>query len=214
MNEIRLLLVDDHAIVREGFHPVLTRDPAFIVVGEAANATEALAQIELLTPDVVIMDINLPDMSGIEATRLAVARRPELRVVMFSVHADPIFALRSRDAGARGYVTKTSGSMELIQAIHVVATGGVYLSSDIAQKMHATDDPRSASGLTSLTPSQKDLVKLLAEGRSVKEIAHLLGLSAKTVANRQTVLRKKLGAHTSIKLLEAARALGLAPPRH
>ncbi|RYG86500.1 response regulator transcription factor [bacterium] len=214
MNQIRVLLVDDHAIVREGFHPVLTRDPAFVVAGEAENATQALAQIEALQPDVVIMDITLPDMSGIEATRIAVSRRPELGVVMFSMHEDPIFALRARDAGARGYVTKASGPTELMQAIHMVAAGGVYLSRDIARRVHAVHSPDSTTGVGSLTPSQKDLVKLLAEGRSVKEIAHLLGLSAKTVANRQTILRKKLGAHTSIKLLEAARALGLAPPRH
>lgn len=208
---IKLLLVDDHAIVRAGFHLLISRDTDFEVVGEAPTAAQALAKAELLEPDVLVMDINLPDMSGIEATRIAITRRPSLRVVMYSAHDDPIFVVRSREAGATGYVTKASGPTELVSAIRAVAAGGHYLSSDLTRRMAPMDSPNRDIGVDSLTPSQRALVKLLAEGRSVKEIAGLLGLSAKTVANRQTVLKKKLGANTSIKLLEAARALGLAP---
>lgn len=206
---VRLLLVDDHAVVREGFHRLLMHEATFEVVAEAASGQQALALLVQARPDVLVMDVSLRDMSGIEATRQALALDPRVRVIMFSMHEDGIFASRSLNAGASGYVTKASGATELVRAIREVAAGRTYLSHDIAQKL-ALGNAHSATGQPlELSARELDLVKLLAEGRSVKEIAHMLGVSVKTIANQQTMLRQKLGASTPIKLLEAARSLGL-----
>ncbi|MGH8149430.1 MAG: response regulator [Steroidobacteraceae bacterium] len=207
---IRVLLVDDHAVVREGYRRLLEREPGIEVVGEAANAAEACERALQLLPDVVVMDIGLPGVSGIEAMRSMLARRQGLRVLMFSMHDDAIFCRTALAAGALGYLSKSSAPEALVEAVHSVARGKRYLSPDVSGspvRRRATAVPQV---LEALTTREFEVLRLLARGHTVGEIAALLGLSEKTVANHQTALREKLGVRNSAQLVLRAAQLGLA----
>ena len=205
---ITILIVDDHAVVREGYRRLLERDPQLEVVAEAAAATEALALEAELEPDVVILDIALPGISGIEILRRIRAHRPDARVLMFSMYQDAIFAERAFDAGARGYLSKASAPDLLVEAVRCVAAGQTYVSPDIKQSLALR-----ASGTTELaTPlsaRELEVLRLLTQGYTVNAIAERLGLSAKTVANHQSSVKQKLGATNALQLILIARQLGL-----
>jgi DNA-binding NarL/FixJ family response regulator len=207
---VTVLLVDDHAVVREGYRRLLERSKSIRVIGEAGDAQSAyLAHIEH-HPQVTVMDIALPDASGIEALRRIRARDPEARVLMFSMYEDPVFAARALQAGARGYVTKAAAPDVLVEAVLAVARGKPYLASSVAQELalrKIADEPDADS----LSPREFEVLRLLVAGRSLNEIARSLGLTAKTVANHQSILRQKLGAGSAIQLLQAAARLGIGP---
>ena len=206
---IRVLLVDDHAVVREGYLRLLERDPQIQVVGEAANVAQA-CQIALeVNPDVIAMDIALPGISGIEAVRRILSHQPQMRVLMFSMYDDVIFSARALEAGAQGYVTKTSAPEVLVQAIHAVSRGECYLSPDMAKVMTAYASSRVQSAIHSLTSREFEVLRLLAQGDTVKCIGEKLGVSEKTVANHQSVIREKLGAKNSVQLARIAAQMGL-----
>lgn len=209
---IAVLLADDHAVVRQGYRRLLEREAGIRIVSEAATADIALKQIEEHQPDVLILDVNLPDMSGIDAARKALQIRPSVRVIMFSMHEDAIFAMRSMAAGAAGYVTKNSDPDELVHAVREVSSGRKYISRDMALKLALSSSTAEPVDRTVLSEREVAIVRLLAEGRSVKDVAHVLGLNVKTVANQQSFIRRKLGVSTSAKLIEVARALGFSPP--
>ncbi len=206
---ITVLLVDDHAVVREGYRRLLDRDPAITVVGEAANSVQAYEQAVALAPDVVVMDIALPGVSGIEAMRRILARRPEQSVLMFSMYDDAIFPSRALEAGARGYVSKASAPEVLVDAISAVARGERYLSPDVA-KLVADTSAQARSLAGTLTARELEVLRLLVHGETVKRIGEKLGLSEKTVANHQSVIREKLGARNSVQLARVANELGLS----
>jgi two-component system, NarL family, invasion response regulator UvrY len=207
---ITVLLVDDHAVVREGYRRLLERDPSIQVVGEAANSVEAYERAVTLEPQVIVMDIALPGVSGIEAMRRILAHRPEQCVLMFSMHDDAIFAARALEAGARGYVSKASAPEVLIDAISAVTRGERYLSPDVDRGIAQHTSSQAKSLVSTLTAREFEVLRLLARGETVRGIGEKLGLSEKTVANHQSAIREKLGARNGVQLAHAAAELGLS----
>ena len=210
-NPITVLLVDDHAVVREGYRRLLERQADIVVVGEGADSEEALALFHSLDPEVVVMDITLPGTSGIDAMSRMRAAKPTARVLIFSMHEDAIFAKRALQAGARGYVTKASAPSVLVEAVRTVASGTKYLSASIAKELALRDVVVEQRAVDGLSPREFEVLRQLARGHSIKDIAHSMGLNPKTIANHQSIIKQKLGADTAIQLLRAAESLGIDP---
>jgi len=183
---VGVLIVDDHEVVRLGLRSLLGREKAIEIVGEAATAEEAVAQAERLRPTVVVMDVRLPDRSGIEACREIRAAAPDTRVIMLTSYADDEAVFASILAGASGYLLKQAGGLDLVRAIERVADGQSLLDPGVTEKV-LEKVKRLASGqpdeVTSLSPQEQRVLALVAEGKTNKEIATALGLSDKTVKN-------------------------------
>jgi two-component system invasion response regulator UvrY len=209
---ISVLLVDDHAVVREGYKRLIERSPDLRVGGEASTAGDAYRAFVETDPDVTVMDLSLPDLSGIEALRHILARCSDTHVLMFSIHDEAIYAERALAAGARGYLTKASAPELLVEAIRAVAQGEVFLSPDVSAALAARSPERIDDAIGTLSTREFEIARLLANGLSVREIAERLCLTYKTVANYQTAIRQKLGAPTSARLLQIAARCGLATP--
>jgi two-component system, NarL family, invasion response regulator UvrY len=203
---ITVLLVDDHAVVREGYRRLLERQGEISVVGEAGDAVTAHSLFTSLNPQIVIMDITLPETSGLEIMQRMLLFNRDARILMFSMHEDTIFATRALQAGAYGYVTKGSAPYVLVEAALSVARGKKFLSPDVAQKMALREGATTDHGLTE---REYEVLRLLIQGQTVQEIADALGLNWKTVANHQSSVRQKLAAETTIDLLKKANALGI-----
>jgi two-component system invasion response regulator UvrY len=206
---ISVLLVDDHAVVREGYRRLLERSRDVRVVGEAASAAEAYRVFCEVAPDVVVMDISLPDVSGIEGMRRLLLREPHSRILVFSIHDEAIFANRALKAGAMGYVTKASAPDVLVEAVRTVACGQVFLSADIARTLALHGVSGRNTALEALSTREFEIARLLATGHSVRAIADKLCLNYKTVANHQSNIRQKLGAETAAQLIRIATENGL-----
>jgi DNA-binding NarL/FixJ family response regulator len=205
---ISVLLVDDHAVVREGYRRLLERDDSLVVVGEAATAADAIRFDGDLKPDVIVLDIGLPGVSGIEVLRRIVAHRPEARVLMFSMYGDGIYATRAFNAGARGYLSKASAPDLLVDAVRCVAGGGRYLSPDVEQAV--TLQSSAANRLAdALSTRELEVLRLLTQGYGIEQIGERLGLSPKTAANHQSSIKQKLGADSALQLILIAQKLGL-----
>jgi DNA-binding NarL/FixJ family response regulator len=213
MMALRVLLVDDHAVVREGYRRLLERTPDIEVVAEAATSDAAYRLFCDTAPDVVVMDITLPGVSGVETTRRILAREPAARVLVFSVHEDIVFASRALQAGARGYITKSSAPELMVEAVRAVAAGRPYLSHDIAQKLATQRVPGQPLPFEELSPREFEVFRLLAEGKSIADIARILSLSQKTIANYQSLVKQKLEADTSAQMVWIALQHGLLESR-
>jgi len=210
---ISVLLVDDHAVVREGYKRLIERSPDLHVGGEASTAAEAYRAFADTDPDVTVMDISLPDVSGIEALRHILARSADARVLMFSIHTETTYVERALAAGARGYLTKASAPDLLVGTIRAVVRGEVFVSPDVSAALAARSRERIDDAIDTLSTREFEIARLLVNGLSVREIAERLCLTYKTVANYQTGIRQKLGAPTSARLLQIAARCGLATPR-
>jgi DNA-binding NarL/FixJ family response regulator len=208
---IKVLLVDDHAVVRAGYRHLLARDERIEVVGEAADAQSAYLAFCDLAPDVVVMDIALPGASGIDAMRRILARKPDARVLVFSMYEDAIFPTRALQAGARGYLTKSSGPDMLVAAVLAVARGEKYLSHDIAQALALRAHAAQQEPAIALSQREFEVLQMLARGETLGQIAGRLNLSEKTVANYQSAIKQKLGASNNIQIVHRAARLGLLP---
>ena len=205
---ISVLLVDDHAVVREGYRRLLERDENLVVVGEAAAAADAIRLDADLRPDVVVLDIALPGVSGIEILRRIIAHRPDACVLMFSMYDDGIYASHAIDAGARGYLSKASAPDLLVRAVRAVAGGGHYLSPDIETAMNMQSS--AANELAgALSTRELEVLRMLTQGYGVEEIGERLGLSPKTAANHQSSIKQKLGATSALQLMLIAERFGL-----
>jgi two-component system, NarL family, invasion response regulator UvrY len=203
---IRVLLVDDHVVVRAGYR-VLLRDVAEIeVVAEAESGEAAYRLYVELAPDVVVMDLSLPGMGGLEAIRRITARDNAARILVFSMHDDVAFVEQALRAGAQGYITKRSAPDVLADAIREIAAGGVYVDPALERTLaRPGDDP-----LTRLSPREFSIFQMLAQGLSTAEVAAQLCLSAKTVANYGTLIKRKLGAKNQAELVHLALGRGIA----
>ena len=205
---IRVLLVDDHAVVREGYRRLLERDEGLTVVGEAAAMAEALTLDARLQPDVVVLDIALPGVSGIEVLRRLIARRPDARVLIFSMYQDGIYATHAMNAGACGYLSKASAPDLLVSAVRTVAAGSRYMSPDVQLAM-TTQSATARQLANALSIRELEVLRLLAQGYGVDAIAGRLGLSPKTAANHQSSIKQKLGAGSALQLILIAQQFGL-----
>jgi len=209
----RILLADDHQILRDGLRALLERESDFDVVGEAENGREAVRLVRELKPDVVVMDIAMPDLNGIEAARQITSEFPKVKVVALSMHKDRRFVKGMLEAGALGYVLKASAFEEVAEAIRKVLTGRIYTSpkiSDIVMEDYvrqlSKSEPQTES---SLTPREREVLQLLAEGNSSKEIAAALSVSANTVDTHRHRIMEKLGLHSVAELTKYALRTGL-----
>ena len=205
---IRVLLVDDHAVVREGYRRLLERDEGLTVVGEAAAMAEALTLDAQLQPDVIVLDIALPGVSGIEVLRRLIARRPDARVLIFSMYQDGIYATHAMNAGACGYLSKASAPDLLVSAVRTVAAGGRYMSPDVQLAM-TTQSATARQLANALSIRELEVLRLLAQGYGVDAVAARLGLSPKTAANHQSSIKQKLGAGSALQLILIAQQFGL-----
>jgi len=210
---IRILLVDDHRIVREGLRGLLEKEADMQVVAEAEDGTTVLRLVEEMSPNIVIMDIAMPNLNGIEATRQIITRAPGIKVLALSMYSDKRFVMGMLSAGASGYLPKDCAFEELIQAIRVVAADGTYLSPrivDIVVKNYFHHlEKTDYSAFFILSARERQVLQLLAEGRSVKEIACDLCLSAKTVETHRQHIMNKLNIRNIAKLTKYAISEGL-----
>ncbi len=213
---IRLLLVDDHAVVRSGLHMLLSTEADIEIVGETGSATDALRLAEQLMPDVILMDIGLPDMSGIEATRELKRRFPKIAVVALTIHEDEQYFFKMLEAGASGYVPKRAAPEELLSAIHVAANGEVYLYPSLATLLVrdylAQGQTPPKGDENSLTDREQEVLTFLAEGASNEEIANALFISPKTVARHRENIMRKLNLHSRSELVRYAIRKGITQP--
>jgi DNA-binding NarL/FixJ family response regulator len=209
---IRLLLADDHAIVRAGYRHLLERQERYVVVGEAATAEETYALFRRHSPDVVVTDLAMPGASGLEAIHRILSADAAARVLVFSMHVSPDFAVAALRAGALGYVTKSSPPDVLLRAIADVLLGRQVLSPDIAQALALARLSERRRPLEDLTPREFDVLCMLVSPTSVHDIAQRLHLSAKTVNNLHYQIKAKLGVDSDIELTRLALSWGLDSP--
>ncbi|HNA88438.1 MAG TPA: response regulator transcription factor [Anaerolineales bacterium] len=212
--KIRLLLVDDHAVVRTGLKMLLGGQEDMEIVGEAGSAAEALTETERIEPTVILMDIGLPDKTGIEATKLIKARFPNVNIVALTIHEDEEYFFQMLNAGASGYVPKRAAPEELITAIRAAAGGEVYLYPSLAKLLVRdflnVDRPNGeASDLDGLTDREQEVLTKLAEGASNTEIAETLVISPKTVERHRENIMRKLSLHSRAELVRYAIRKGI-----
>lgn len=199
-----IVIIDDHAIVRAGLARLLAVLPD-VALTEVQTGERALTAVQHIRPQLVILDLNLPGLGGLELLRRLLLIDPGLAVVVFSMHAETIYAARAMEAGARGYISKNAPPEELLTAIRVVLQGGVHVEREIARELrfNAADNARAP------TPRELEIMRLLAKGRSLTEIADILGVAYKTVANTLTHIKEKLGVVSTAELIRLSIDQGL-----
>ncbi len=207
--KIRVLLADDHAVVRAGYRALLESAGDLLVIGEAENGEQACRIYQEQGADVVVMDLSLPGIGGLEAIRRIIARDPAARILVFSMHEDTVFVEQALQAGARGYLPKSSAPEVLVEAVRQIAAGEVHIDGDIAQRLAFQKTRGRSSPFAGLSTREFEIFCLLAEGRNINEIAERLSLSYKTVANYSTQVKNKLGASTVADLARLAIRHGL-----
>ncbi len=211
-DQISVLIADDHTIVRSGVRILLEAETDIRVVGEALNGIEALELAESLQPDIVLMDIAMPEMDGLEATRQLKTRYPHINVLVLTMHRSDEYFFEMLKAGASGYILKGAKTSELINAIHIVQQGEVFLYPSMTQKLvrgYLELADWANEGEPSLSPREKEIFRLLAEGYSNKEIADKLVISPSTVHSHRSNLMDKLGLNNRHELIQYARRRGL-----
>lgn len=220
MSQISIMLVDDHQVIRTGLKSFLETQPDFRVVAEAGNGREAIERALEIRPDIVLMDITMPEMDGLEATRQLKKLWPECIVLSLTVHEDKYYFMEMLAAGASGYLTKQAASDELVQAIHTVAQGHVYLQPALArwliddyQRLAAVNSPPSDTenvvGLDVLSEREREVLELVAQGLNNAEIGERLELSPKTIARHRERIMNRLNLHSRTDLVKFAIRTGL-----
>jgi DNA-binding NarL/FixJ family response regulator len=206
---MRVLIVDDHLIVASGCLALYTDDPEIHIL-DASDAESGERVFCENLPDICVLDINLPTVSGFELARRLLARDASARIIMFSMNDDPVFAARAIEVGAKGYVSKAGDPQDLVEAIHEVAKGGVYLPPAMARSLAFAKPSFARNPLSKLTAREMEILRLLSAGKSLSEIAWLIHSSYKTVANTSSIMRHKLGVRTSAELVRFAIESGVA----
>jgi RNA polymerase sigma factor (sigma-70 family) len=211
---IRVLVADDHIVVREGIRTVLEGAPGFEVIAEVGTGREAMERMDADPPDVAVLDISMPDMSGLDVVRESRARGSRIRLLILSMHDHPEYVLSAVRAGADGYILKSAGPAELREAVQAVATGREYFGHGVTHKLGAalrdeTARQASRNRLEELTPREREVLALVAEGRTSREIADDFGISPRTVETHRESLMKKLGIGTIAGLTRFALEAGV-----
>ncbi len=209
MSQIRVLIADDHVIVREGIHALLEVQPDIEVVGEVTNGEEAVNKAKEIQPDIVLMDITMPVMNGLEATKLIRQQSPEVRILVLTMHESDDYFFKILEAGASGYFVKGGSSSELVSALRAVQQGDVFIYPTMAKKLlrdylqlvKAGQNEESYDGLTN---REREVLKLIAEGNTNQEIADLIVLSVTTIQTHRARIMAKLGLHSRTELIKYA----------
>ncbi len=215
MSRVRVLIVDDHAVVRAGLRMLLSADADLEIIGEAGDGADALCQTRDLAPDVVLMDISMPDMNGIEATRRIKALCPRVAVLALTMHEDDQYFFEMLAAGASGYVPKRAAPNDLVSAIHAVKNGGVFLFPSVARLLvndylqRAEDQGGAGQAFDALTEREREVITCIAQGRSNQEVADQLNISIKTVNRHRENIMAKLNLHNRVELVHYAIEKGL-----
>jgi len=208
---VRILLVDDHVLVRQGLRGLLEH-AGFVVVGEASDGQEALRQIESLRPDILVMDISMPTINGLNAAREIQNTSPMTKTILLTQHDEKQYVSEALEVGVKGYVLKNQAGNDLLQAIKHVARGHVYLSPNVTQAVVESYQAKSGSGGTQLTLREKQVLQLIAEGKTTRDIASMLGISVKTAESHRTRLMHKLDIHETASLVRYAIRHGIIQP--
>ena len=203
---IRILIADDHGVVRKGLKLQLEQHGDFEVVGEASDGREAVAMADELSPDIIIMDIAMPNLNGIDATTQIVKKNAQIGVIILSMHSDETYLIRTLAAGAKGYLLKDNAEVDLDRAVHVVSQGKPFFSPAIANTlledyMRQLQQRGLQDSYDLLTEREKEILQLLAEGKANKDVAALLNLSPNTVETHRTHLMQKLGLHSTAEIV-------------
>ena len=201
---IKIMLVDDHAIVREGYRSLLQKQDNMRVIAEASDGAQAYLSYKVHQPDIVIMDISMPGQGGLEAISRIKQFDANAKIIVFSMHQNPSFAVQATRAGALGYVTKSSDPEVLIRAIYDVQQGKYTLSADIAQALALEKLGTDSAALDQLTVREFEILRMLVEAKPTQDIADTLNISPKTVANAHYIIKKKLGVTSDIELTHLA----------
>ncbi len=206
---VRILLADDHSLVRQGFRRILESHPDFEIVGEAADGRQAVEMTEKLKPDVVVMDVAMPGLNGIDATRQICETSPRTRVLALSMHRDAVYVREILRAGARGYLLKDAIDADLVSAVRAVARGEGYIAPAVADCVLADYRQHVSDPIDLLTAREREVLQLIAEGKTNKEIATLLNLSVYTVDAHRGRIMEKLNLHSAGELVRFALRKGL-----
>ena len=204
-----IILVDDHAVVRAGVRRLLEQQPLFEVIGEAESGEKAYQLFGELKPDVMVMDLSMPGMGGLEAIRRILMRNGKAKILVLSMHEDLSFANQALKLGAKGYLTKNTLADDLVKSIETVTQGDVFLSDEIAKKMAMQSISGNQDPVHELSAREFEIFRLLAEGLDIDAIASTLNISSKTVSNYQTMIKQKLNINTPIELIRYAIKVGV-----
>jgi DNA-binding NarL/FixJ family response regulator len=204
-----IVLVDDHAVVRAGVRRLLEQELLFEVIGEAESGEKAYQILAELKPDVMVMDLSMPGMGGLEAIRRILMRYEKAKILVLSMHEDLSFANQALKLGAKGYLTKNTLADDLVKSIETVTQGNVFLSDEIAKKMAMQSISGNQDPVHELSAREFEIFRLLAEGFDIDAIASTLNISSKTVSNYQTMIKQKLDINTPIELIRYAIKVGV-----
>jgi DNA-binding NarL/FixJ family response regulator len=204
-----IILVDDHAVVRAGVRRLLEQEPLFEVIGEAESGEKAYQIFGELKPDVMVMDLSMPGMGGLESIRRILMRYEKAKILVLSMHEDLSFANQALKLGAKGYLTKNTLADDLVKSIETVTQGDVFLSDEIAKKMAMQSISGNQDPVHELSAREFEIFRLLAEGFDIDAIASTLNISSKTVSNYQTMIKQKLNINTPIELIRYAIKVGV-----
>jgi len=207
--KINIILVDDHAVVRAGVRRLLEQEPSFDVIGEAESGEKAYQLFGELNPDVMVMDLSMPGMGGLESIRRILMRDEKARILVLSMHEDLSFANQALKLGAKGYLIKNTLGDDLVKAIEAISRGDIFLSDEIAKKIAVSSIDGGQDPIHDLSAREFEIFRLLAEGFEVDAIATTLNISSKTVSNYQTMIKQKLNIHTPIELIRYAIKAGV-----
>jgi DNA-binding NarL/FixJ family response regulator len=207
--KINIILVDDHAVVRAGVRRLLEQEPLFDVIGEAESGEKAYQLFGELNPDVMVMDLSMPGMGGLEAIRRILMRNEKAKILVLSMHEDLSFANQALKLGAKGYLIKNTLGDDLVKAIEAISQGDIFLSDEIAKKIAVSSIDGGQDPIHDLSAREFEIFRLLAEGFEVDAIATTLNISSKTVSNYQTMIKQKLNIHTPVELIRYAIKTGV-----
>jgi two-component system, NarL family, invasion response regulator UvrY len=207
--KINIILVDDHAVVRAGVRRLLEQESLFDVIGEAESGEKAYQLFGELSPDVMVMDLSMPGMGGLESIRRILMRDEKAKILVLSMHEDLSFANQALKLGAKGYLIKNTLGDDLVKAIEAISRGDIFLSDEIAKKIAVSSIDGGQDPIHDLSAREFEIFRLLAEGFEVDAIATTLNISSKTVSNYQTMIKQKLNIHTPIELIRYAIKAGV-----